>query len=241
MTYHMLLAALALAILPTVHATAAGDDDRPWCDSFSPNKAELTDTGRNTYFVLWPGHRLLLRHADDTLTISVLKETKIVDGVKTRVVEERETKAGKLVEVSRNYFAISRTTGDVYYFGEDVDHYKDGKVIGHEGSWQAGVNGARFGLMMPGFPALNDRYHQEVAPGVAMDRAEVVGLREDVAAPAKNFERCLRIRETSTLESGTSDKLYAPDVGLVQDGKLLLTEIDCPLCKNPKAAPQGKP
>jgi hypothetical protein len=165
----------------------------------------------------------------------------MVDGIRTRVVEERETKAGNLIEVSRNYFAISRTTGDVYYFGEDVDHYKDGKVVGHEGSWLAGVNGARFGLMMPGFPAVNDRYHHEVAPGVAMDRAEIIALKEDVATPAKNFEHCLRIRESSTLKSGTSDKLYAPDVGLVQDGKLLLTEIECPLCKGLKTTPQRTP
>jgi hypothetical protein len=114
------------------------------------DKANLADTGKNTYFILEPGHRVHYKAGKDTLTITVLDETKVVDGVKTRIVEERETQRGKLEEISRNYFAIAKTTNDLYYFGEDVDVYKDGKVSGHEGSWLAGVNGARFGLMMPG-------------------------------------------------------------------------------------------
>jgi hypothetical protein len=71
-----------------------------------------------------------------------LNETKVVDGVETRVVEENESDKGKPVEISRNYFALDKQTGDVYYFGEDVDIYKDGKVSSHEGAWLAGVHGA---------------------------------------------------------------------------------------------------
>ncbi|MFA6563405.1 MAG: hypothetical protein WCV00_15975 [Verrucomicrobiia bacterium] len=232
------LAALPLTLPTTLHAAgAAGNNERPWCDTFSPNKADFSDIGKNPYFLLWPGHRLFLRDGKATLVISVLNETKVVDGVKTRVVEEREMKDGKLAEVSRNYFAISKTTGDVYYFGEDVDTYENGKVTGHEGSWLAGVNGATSGLMMPGMPAVGDRYYQEVAPAVAMDRAEVVSLSETVATPAKSFERCLRTRESSGLKNAGGDKLYAPDVGLVKDGNLILTGVDCPLCKGTNVAP----
>lgn len=212
-------------------------EDRPWCDVFSVNKAELADTGKNPYFLLWPGYKLRLQHGKDVLVVSVLEETKVVDGVKTRVIEERETKDGQLVEVSRNYFAISRVTGDVYYFGEDVDIYKNGKVSGHDGSWLAGVNGAKFGLMMPGRPGVGDRYCQEVAPGVAMDRAEVVSTGEDFTTPRAAYERCLRIRETSALEKGNADKLYAPDVGLIKDGAMVLMAIDCPLCNGKKNVP----
>lgn len=240
MTHRAFLAVLAALAwtCPAPRCDAADNDERPWCDTFSPYKADLSDIGKNPYFVLWPGHRLVLRHRNETLVIHVLNETQIVDGVKTRVVEERETQDGKLVEVSRNYFAISKTTGDVYYFGEDVDTYRDGKVTGHKGSWRAGVNGARFGLMMPGMPSVGDRYCQEVAPAVAMDRAEVIRLAETVTTPAKSFERCLRIRESSALQDGGGgDKLYAPDVGLIQDGKLVLTEMECPLCKRAKQSP----
>lgn len=210
---------------------------RPWCNIFSVNKAELVDAGKNNYFLLWPGYKMKLEHGADTLIISVLDETKIVDGVRTRVVEERETKDGQLVEVSSNYFAISRLTGDIYYFGEDVDIYKNGKVVDHEGSWLAGVKGAKFGLMMPGRPEVGDRYCQELAPRVAMDRAEVIACNASCVTPEKAFEQCLRVRETSALESGSSEKFYAPGVGLIKDGEFLLTGLNCPICNGAQDVP----
>jgi len=191
------LAVLTLIISTTIHsADDAGKAKRPWSNSFSPDKADLATIGKNTYFILLPSYRLHLEHGKDTLVIRVLNETKVVDGVETRVVEERETKDGNLVEVSRNYYAISKTTGDVYYFGEDVDTYKDGKVIGHEGLWLAGMNGAKFGLMMPGNPRVGQRYYQELAPGVAMDRAEIIGRNVTFKTGMGTFEKCLRTRES---------------------------------------------
>ena len=92
------------------------------------------------------------------LVITVLNQTKIVDGVETRIVVEHETAGGQLIEISTNYFAISKKTSDVFYFGEDVDMYKSGKVKNHEGAWISGVNGAPFGLQMPGTPLLGARY-----------------------------------------------------------------------------------
>ncbi|MFZ2641484.1 MAG: hypothetical protein WA117_10835 [Verrucomicrobiia bacterium] len=233
------LTSLTLILLPTIHAAdrAVEKEERPWCDSFSPYKADLSDSGKNPFFFLWPSYRLLLQGGKETRAISVLNETKIIDGVKTRVIEDRRTKDGKLIEVSRSYVTISRTTGDVYCFGKDVDVYKNGKLIGHEGTWMAGANGARLGLLMPGRPAVGDKYHREVAPGVAMDRAEVISTTETLTTPTKVFERCLRTRESSSLTSRSEDTLYAPDVGLIKAGNLMLTGIDCPLCKGTKAAP----
>jgi len=212
-------------------------EERPWCDVFSVNKAELGDAGKNNYFPLWPGYKMLLQHGHDTLTLSVLDATKLVDGVKTRVIEERETKDGQVVEVSSNYFAISRMTGDVYYFGEDVDIYKNGKLAGHTGAWRAGVKGAKFGLMMPGRPAVGDRYYQESAPGVAMDRAEVIACHERCVTPENAFEHCVRVRETSALESDSSEKFYAPGVGLIKDGEFLLAALNCPICNGKDDVP----
>jgi hypothetical protein len=156
-------------------------------------------------------------------------ETKTVDGVRCRIVEERETKWGKLAEVSRNYLAVDMAAGDAYYFGEDVDLYDNaGKVKGHEGSWLSGVDGARFGMFLPGKPKLKARYQQEIAPTVAMDRAYVVSLTETVTVPAGTFTGCLKTRESSSLESGTEEKLYAPGVGLLKDGGFRLATIEKP-------------
>jgi hypothetical protein len=148
-----------------------------------------------------------------------------VDGVTTRVVEERETKNDKLVEVSRNFFAISKKTNDVYYFGEEVDGHKNGKVVNHEGAWLSGENGAKFGLLMPGTPKVGLKHYQEHAPKAAMDRAEVVSLSESVETPAGKFKDCLKVEETTPLEPGVKEyKYYAPGVGLLRDGSLVLVK-----------------
>ena len=193
---------------------------------FTVDKADLADQGANPYFILRPGYRLTFQDGADTLTISVLDETKVVDGVRTRVVEERETKRGQLAEVSRNYFAIHKTTKDVYYFGEDVDDYKDGKVVGHGGGWLAGEKGARFGLIMPGAPKVGDKFYQEQAPKVAMDRAEIVSLDNELRVPAGLFKAVLCVKESSALEAGSEKKWYAPGVGLLSDGDFKLAKVE---------------
>jgi hypothetical protein len=92
-----------------------------------------------------------------------------IAAIETRVVEERETLGGRLTEVSRNDFAISKTTQDVYDFGEDVVVYKNGKPVPGSDSWLAeGDN--RCGLMMPGAPQVGARYVEEDAPGVGLIR-----------------------------------------------------------------------
>lgn len=218
---------LALAILGslsliTLSAQSRKTEDRSWISDFQIDKNDLASSGRNPYFILEPGYSLQLEQGIERLAITVLDETRMVDGVETRIVEERETKNGQLVEISRNFFAISRRTHAVYYFGEEVDIYKAGKIVSHDGAWQAGISGARFGLMMPGEPVRGFKFYQEVAPGVAMDRAEIVSLNEVLKTPAGDFKDVLKIVETTPLEKGSEAKYYASGVGLLQDGPLKL-------------------
>ncbi len=208
--------------------TASADQ---WTDSFDLDNCHFSDVGRNEYFILEPNYRLTLKGMEDndsvTLVISVLNETQIIDGISTRVVEERETASGELVEVSRNYFAFCSTYASVFYFGEDVDIYQDGKIIGHQGSWRAGENGFRPGLMMPGLVTIGSSYYQEIAPGAAMDRARLVVTDMTLDTPAGRFENCLMTEETSALEPESREcKIYAPGVGLIKDGDLLLSTIE---------------
>jgi len=188
-----------------------------WRESFPVRKSDLSPTGGNPWLTIQPGRVLRLSNGVDSLTIAILAETTTVDGVEVGVLEERETKDGQLAEVSRNFFATDRTTGDVYYFGEDVDNYKDGRVVDHESAWRAGEKGARFGLMIPGRPKAGDRFYQEIAPRVAMDRVEIVSTDETVKTPAATFEHCLHLRETTPLEADVSHKWHAPGVGLIKD------------------------
>lgn len=197
-----------------------------WTETLAPTPEKFVSTGRNDYFVLEPGYQLVLEGREKgkpvTLTITVLNETKKIGDVETRVVEEREVVDGKVAEVSRNFFALGAVTKNLCYFGEEVDIYKsDGRIV-HEGAWVEGVNGAKHGILIPGRIRLGDRYYQEQAPGVAMDRAENVSTNALVKTPAGTFERCLKTKETTPLEPGSSYKFYAPGVGLVQDGNLKL-------------------
>jgi hypothetical protein len=183
-----------------------------WTADFVAEKPDLVATGRNPYFILEPGYVLVLEDEETRLTVTIKDETKMVDGVECRALEERETEDGELTELSNNYFAISRRTNNVYYFGEDVG-----------GAWWSGEQGARFGLIMPGLPLLGAKYYQEIAPGAAMDRAEIVSVTETVRTPAGEFENCLKVEETTPLEPGDREyKYYAPGIGLVQDGALKL-------------------
>lgn len=211
-----------LWLLPPIAALAQTVGDG-FTQDFFVDKAALTSIGRNPYFILEPGYVLVLADGDEQLRITVLDEVSFIDGVETRIVEERETDRGKLVEVSRNFFAISNRTNSVYYFGEDVDIYRGGAIVGHEGSWRSGEKGARFGLLMPGTALLGARFYQEIAPGIAMDRAEVMDFNALVTAPAGGFRNCLRIKETTPLEPEALEyKIYARDIGLIQDSNLKL-------------------
>ena len=121
-----------------------------WQKEFHISDCNLLTTGRNQYFIMEPGYQLVLEGDDTTLHITVLDETRIVDGVVPRVIEEREWKDGELYEISRNYFAMCEQTKDVFYFGEGVDYYEDGEVVRHEGAWLAGEDDNRPGLIMAG-------------------------------------------------------------------------------------------
>ena len=188
------------------------------------NLADLAPTGSNPYLPIKPGQVLKLAHGKDRLTVSILPDTKTVAGAVTGVLEEREEKDGQLIEVSRNYFATDPKTGDVYYFGEDVDNYKDGKIINHESAWLAGKKGAKFGMMMPGKPAKGDKFYQEIAPKSALDRVEIVSVDETVKTPAGTFEHCVHLRETTPLEPDVSHKYYASGIGMVKDDEFELVE-----------------
>ncbi len=221
---------LAGAQVPSGVWTVGGGGDE-FTDTFMLDRCTFATSGRNPFFPLIPGSQRLLQGTDDgelvQVLITTLEETLRVDGVRTRVVEEREWIDGELVEVSRNYFAHCVENGSVFYFGEDVDIYEDGEIVSHEGAWRAGRRGARAGCIMPGLALHGSRYFQEVAPGVALDRAEHISLDEVVHAPAGTFTDCLFVEETTPLEPGSvSEKYYAPGIGLVQDGPVKLLELD---------------
>jgi len=134
-----------------------------WMTSFNLEKCNIASKGENSYFILMPGHQLILRGQEDNKTIemsvTVLNDTKVINGIELGIVEEKSVENGELVEISRNYFGICTETNDVFYFGEDTNWYEGGKVVNHEGTWQAAVGDAKPGMIMPGQVKVGLKYY----------------------------------------------------------------------------------
>lgn len=236
--------AVLLASLLAAAAVPAGEHVE-FTAEFPLEDCRFVPWGGSAYFSLNPGRQLLLSNARcveegecedlEVVRITVTDRTRLIplriDGklrqVRTRVVEEHETENGTVKEISRNYFATCLPMRDVYYFGEDVF---DGEGKPLPDAWLAGRRGAEPGIIMPDQAfLLGSRYYQELAPGVALDRAEHVGLDIEVETPAGDFEDCVRIEETTPLQPGSSsEKIYCPRVGLVSDDELELVEMTLP-------------
>jgi len=228
----LLALALATLCLGAGWSEAATDlncKKGPFTRDFRTDECTFSNTGRTPFLVLEPGYWLNLEGEEDGIflqvIITVLPDTEMVDGVLTRVVEERESEDGELVEVSRNFIAICAETGSTFYFGEDVDDYDNGMIVGHGGAWRAGVDGAEPGILIPSEALLGARYFQEVAPGLAMDRACHAAVNRTFVSPAGTFTGCTRTVETSPLAPGdVSIKVHCPGIGMVFDDGIELVD-----------------
>lgn len=242
---------LIMAVFASPSMGAMAQDEEPeFTSDFRLEDCRFKARGTNPYFILQPGYQLVLEGEEDGelvhLEITVLRKTETISvpeigDVKTRVVEERESADGTPVETSRNFFATCNPTNDVYYFGEEVDIFEEDGTVSHDGAWRAGQPDedglAEPGLMMPGTFLLGSRYYQEIADGIALDRAEHTAMGLEVTVPAGTFTDCVQVIETTPLEPGAqSEKIYCPGVGLVKDGTVELVSYGY---KNPGANDEG--
>jgi hypothetical protein len=226
----MVIAVATAAILIVSTSPKVNAQNESWTSSFNMGDCNFSTTGTNPYFILQPGYQLVFAGVEDgeslNVTVTVSNETKVVgDGIITRVVEERtvNSETNDLKEITRDYFAICDKTNSVFYFGEDVNNYENGELVDHEGSWLHGSNNARAGLIMPGTVLLGSRYYQEIAPDVALDKAEIVSMNQTVSVPAGSFRDVIKMTETNDLEPGIQeDNLHALGIGQVIDNELEL-------------------
>ena len=144
------------------------------------------------------------------------KTFKIRDqSIESLVVEDRAFENGKLTEVTIDYFAQD-DNGTVYYLGEEVDEYENGKIINHDGSWMTGNDAAAPGVLFPAHPRVGDRFRSEDVSAKIGEIDEVVSLSETVKTPAGTFKNCIKVKEN--LAEGTTEyKYYAKGVGVVRE------------------------
>jgi len=168
---------------------------------------------------LWPlvsGTKTVFEGAGEHIEVTVTDQTKVIMGVTCVVVRDTVTEDGELVEDTYDWFAQDKD-GNVWYFGEDSKEYDGGEVVSAAGSWEAGVDGAKPGIVMHKVqPPTEHSYRQEYYACEAEDMAEVVNVDVSVGVPAGSYDHCLKTREFTPLEPGVSEyKYYCDGVGLV--------------------------
>ena len=178
----------------------------------------------NKYYPLKTGTIMIYNGTDEEGksmrdNVTVTNDTKVIQGIPSRVVNDTVFVEGKLVETTGDWYAQD-DKGNVWYLGEDTTDFTN-KKNPHEGSWEAGVKGARGGILMLAEPKVGTTYDQEFAKGVAEDKATVLSLNANVTVPYGSFSNVIKTKEFSALEPDVvENKYYAANVGDIKEKTL---------------------
>jgi hypothetical protein len=174
----------------------------------------------NPYWPMAPGSRWVYRETDgeggeQRVEVAVTDLAKSILGIKATVVHDVVSEDGQLVEDTFDWYAQDKW-GNVWYMGEDTKEYEEGKVVSTEGSWEAGVDGAQAGIIMPAELEVGTVYRQEYYEGEAEDAGEILSLDEQVHVPYGSFEGVLMTKDSNLLDPDALEhKFYAKGVGPV--------------------------
>ncbi len=182
---------------------------------------EFTTAIDNPYWPMAPGTRWTYREIDErgqqlTVVVTVTSQTKqVAAGITARVLRDTVTRDGELVEDTFDWYAQDGD-GTVWYLGEDTAEFEGGRLTSREGSFEAGVDGAMAGVIMPGAPEVGLAYRQEYYEGEAEDNGEILSVQEQAEVPSGHYEDVLLTKDTITIEPDVLEyKLYAPGTGPV--------------------------
>jgi hypothetical protein len=202
---------------------ASTQENKAYAPHIDPS--EFTTKVDNEYLPMKPGSTFVYEGGAEHDEMRVTHQTRKVMGVECIVVDDRAWEDGKLIEKTYDWFAQDKE-GTVWYFGEDTKEYENGKVVSTKGSWEAGVDGAKPGIIMQGDPKVGESYRQEYYKGEAEDQAKVQSLNASVSVPYGSFDHVLVTREWTRLEPSYDEhKYYARGVGQVYGGGSELVDV----------------
>jgi hypothetical protein len=176
----------------------------------------------NPYFPLRPGTTFVYAGTKDGEkaidVFAVSERTRMIDGVRTRVVNDRLYLNGVLAERTTDYYSQDRC-GNVWYFGEDTAVLDaNGRVTDTGGSFHAGVAGAQPGVYLQTHPQIGRSFRQEWSAGNAEDQFKALSKNSTIKVPFGTFRHALRTQETTALEPEVLDnKYYAKGLGQVAE------------------------
>lgn len=199
-------------------------DKKQVAENYNPviNPADFVSHIDNKYFTLKLGtiftYRESTKDGVEEIKLVVTHNTKKIMGVTTIAVQDTAWINDKLKEDTTDYY-VQDKVGNVWYFGEVVNNYDDGVLRDHNGSWEAGVDGALPGIIMQANPKIGDSYRQEYYKGKAEDMADNMALGQTVSVPYGTFDNCLQTRDWSRTEPTLNEyKYYCPTVGFLVAG-----------------------
>jgi hypothetical protein len=214
----------AVLLVSLVTACGSGDETATelpqGSEQIELNADDFVDRIDNQYWPMAPGSRWVYRETDgeggeQRVEVIVTDRTKTILGIDATVVRDVVTADGEVVEDTFDWYAQDKE-GNVWYLGEDTKEYENGKVVSTAGSWEAGVDGAQAGVIVPGDPELGQAYRQEYYAGEAEDNGEVLSLDATAKVPFGSFDGVLKTKDTNALEPAVLEhKYYAKDVGPV--------------------------
>ena len=210
------------ATAPEQSSSSLGSDDLPQGnDPVALEPEDFTTKIDNPYFPLEPGTRWTYLETDEKgeelkVVVVVTRETrKMANGITARVVRDTVTQNGKVVEDTNDWYAQD-AEDNVWYMGEDTAEFENGKISSRHGSFEAGVDGALPGIIMPADPESGISYRQEYYKDQAEDNGEILSTNEMADVPFGHFEDMLLEKNTITIEPDVLEyKLYAKGVGMV--------------------------
>ena len=219
------LAALGLAACGGENGSSAdaadpGTDLPQGSEHVELDPAEFTTEIDNPHWPMAVGSRWTYIEREDGETLRVVvtvtdRTKEIANGVEARVVRDVVTSGGEPVEITDDWYAQD-AEGNIWYLGEETAEYEDGKVATRAGSFEAGVDGAEPGVIMPADPQDDMTYRQEYYAGEAEDSGEVLGTEEQVEVPTGHYENVLMTKDLNPLEPRVQElKFYAEGVGPV--------------------------
>ena len=207
-------------VLAAIGVAACGDDESSSGEE-ALDPAGFTTEIDNPWWPMTPGSRWVYRETDSEganqkVVVTVTNRTKtIANGVEARVVHDVVTEDGEFVEVTDDWYAQDED-GNIWYLGEDTTEYENGKPVSKSGSFEAGVDGAEPGIIMPAEPEPGMNYRQEYYEGEAEDEATIMSLDQQAEVPAGHFEPVLMTNDTNPLEPKVNEfKFFARGVGPV--------------------------
>ena len=217
--------ASATSVTPATSATSATpEQSNPLPTGSQPvqlDPAGFTTEIDHPYWPMKPGTRWTYREVDEegeikeVVVVVTTQTKKIANGITARVVRDTVRVEGSIIEDTFDWYAQD-AHGNLWYLGEDTAEFENGKLTTREGSFEAGVDGALPGIMIPADPVHGMRYRQEYYAGEAEDNGEVLSTDEMAEVPAGPYRGALLTKDTSTIEPDVQEyKLYARDVGPV--------------------------